>query len=126
MKKAARIIVQGTVQGIFFRQFIKGEAEKLKLTGFIRNLDNGDVELIVEGDGEGIGRMSRICEKGPERSGISNGMGRSATPGPPLRDFKRGGALHAVWAAAPGFQTGWGAPPTTWGGRSTRVRPGSV
>jgi acylphosphatase len=72
MKKAARIIVQGTVQGIFFRQFIKGEADKLGLRGFIRNLDNGDVELIIEGDGEGIGRMSRICEKGPEHAMIKN------------------------------------------------------
>ena len=72
MKKAARIIIQGTVQGIFFRQFIKSEADKLGLSGFVRNLDNGDVEMIVEGDNEGIDRMTRICGKGPEHAMIKN------------------------------------------------------
>ncbi len=70
MKKAARIIIQGTVQGVFFRQFIKGEADKLGLRGFIRNLDDGDVELIVEGDAERIDRMAGICRKGPSHAMI--------------------------------------------------------
>ena len=36
MKKAAKIIVKGTVQGIFFKQFVKEHADNLKLVGFIR------------------------------------------------------------------------------------------
>ena len=68
MKKAARIIIQGTVQGVFFRRFIKEEADKLGLRGFVRNLDSGDVEVIIEGDAEQINKMAGICRKGTEHS----------------------------------------------------------
>jgi acylphosphatase len=72
MKKAARIIIQGTVQGIFYRQFVKESADKLGITGFVRNLDNGDVEIIAEGVGDKIAELGRICNKGPEHSMIKN------------------------------------------------------
>jgi len=70
MKKAAKIIVKGTVQGVFFRQFVKEHADALKLTGFCRNLDNGDVEIIVEGDPDQIKRMAGFAKQGPEHSQI--------------------------------------------------------
>ncbi len=71
MKKAARFFVQGTVQGIFFRQFVKENAEKLGLLGFVRNLtESGNVEIIVEGDGDKIERLSDIVKKGPKHSQI--------------------------------------------------------
>jgi len=70
MKKAGRFIVQGTVQGIFFRQFVKEHASKLGLTGFVRNLTGGDVEIIAEGEPEKIERLSKIVKKGPEHSQI--------------------------------------------------------
>jgi len=72
MKKAARFIVQGTVQGIFFRQFVKGHADDLKLRGFVRNLESGDVEIVVEGDKEAIDRLLGFVKKGPEHSQIRN------------------------------------------------------
>ena len=70
MKKAAKIIVKGTVQGVFYRQFIKEHADEFKLRGFCRNLENNDVEIIVEGDQENVGRFVRSIEKGPEHSQI--------------------------------------------------------
>jgi acylphosphatase len=70
MKRAARFIVQGTVQGIFFRQFVKEHAEKLGIVGFVRNLTNGDVEILAEGEIEKIGRLSKLVKKGPEHSQI--------------------------------------------------------
>lgn len=70
MKKAAKIIVKGTVQGVFFRQFVKGHADDLKLRGFCRNLDSGDVEIIVEGEKEAIERLARFVKEGPEHSQI--------------------------------------------------------
>ena len=72
MKKAARIIVSGTVQGIFFRQFVKEHADKLGLTGFTRNLTAGDVEVIVEGEGDSIERLVGFLKRGPEHSQIRN------------------------------------------------------
>lgn len=83
MKKAAKLIVKGTVQGIFFRQFVKEHADNLKLKGFVRNLTNGDtltdpnnsvrapcVEIIVEGESDAIGRLAGFVRKGPEHAQI--------------------------------------------------------
>jgi acylphosphatase len=72
VKKAAKLIVQGTVQGVFFRQFTKEHADNLKLRGFVRNLDNGDLEIIVEGEQENIERFIPILKKGPEHAQIRN------------------------------------------------------
>ena len=70
MKAGAKMVVQGTVQGIFFRQFVKGHAEDLKLRGFVRNLSNGSVEVIVEGEKDSIARLLEFVKKGPEHSQI--------------------------------------------------------
>ncbi len=73
MKSAARFVVQGTVQGIFFKQFVKGHADDLKLRGFVRGLDSGDSEIIVEGeDKESIGRLLGFVKTGPEHAQIRN------------------------------------------------------
>jgi acylphosphatase len=70
MKKAVRVIIQGIVQGVFFRQFCKENADKLNIGGFVRNLKNGDVELILEGDSSSIEKMIEICRKGSPHSDI--------------------------------------------------------
>jgi acylphosphatase len=70
MKKAAKFVVQGTVQGIFFRQFVKEHADNLKLRGFVRNLENGTVEVIAEGEAESLGRLNEFLKKGPEHAAI--------------------------------------------------------
>jgi len=70
MKKAARFLVKGTVQGIFFRQFVKEHAVDLKLKGFVRNLESGEVEVIAEGEAEGLGRLNEFLKKGPEHAQI--------------------------------------------------------
>jgi len=68
MKKAAKIVVRGTVQGIFFRQFVKEHADDLKLRGFVRNLESGDVEIVVEGEDERIRRLVEFVKKGPKHA----------------------------------------------------------
>jgi acylphosphatase len=72
MKKANKIIIQGTVQGVFFRQFVKDTADKMGLRGFVRNLSDGNVEIVVEGEGETIERFLSIMKKGPEHAQIRN------------------------------------------------------
>jgi acylphosphatase len=72
MKKAGRFVVQGTVQGIFFRQFVKEHADDLKLRGFVRNLDSGEVEVIAEGEAESLGRLNEFLKTGPKHSQIRN------------------------------------------------------
>ncbi len=70
MKKSVRVYLEGTVQGVFFRNFVKEEAEKLDLRGFVRNLEDGRIEIFLEGDGVSVDNMIEICRKGPKHAQI--------------------------------------------------------
>jgi len=70
MKSGAKFVVKGTVQGIFFRQFVKGHADALKLRGFVRNLESGDVEIVVEGEDDAIERLLNKVREGPKHAQI--------------------------------------------------------
>lgn len=72
MKKSVRFVVKGTVQGVFFRNFVVEHAKTLGLRGFVRNLESGDVEIIVEGEMESIEKFAERIKKGPEHSHIRN------------------------------------------------------
>jgi len=70
--KTVRIKISGLVQGVFFRKFIKDEADKLELKGHVRNLENGDVEVIAEGKDENVNEMVLVCKKGAPHSQVKN------------------------------------------------------
>ncbi len=50
MKVRARAVFRGKVQGVFFRANCEMEAERLGLTGYVRNMPSGDVEAVFEGE----------------------------------------------------------------------------
>jgi acylphosphatase len=70
--KTIRIRISGTVQGVFFRKFIKEKADELNVRGFVRNLEDGNVEVIVEGRDERVNEMLEACKKGSPHSEIKN------------------------------------------------------
>lgn len=70
MKKSVRLHIDGIVQGVFFRVFIKENAERHNLKGFTRNLDNGKIEVFIEGDSNDVAKMIELCKKGPKHSKI--------------------------------------------------------
>jgi acylphosphatase len=70
MKKSVRLYITGIVQGVFFRTFIKTNAEKLDVKGFTRNLEDGRIEVFLEGDSDKVNKMMELCEKGPKHSQI--------------------------------------------------------
>jgi acylphosphatase len=72
MKKSVRVYVNGTVQGVFFRNFVKEEAEKKDIRGFVRNLEDGRVEIFLEGDNVQVDELIEICRKGPKHAQIRN------------------------------------------------------
>jgi len=72
MKRAVKLTISGIVQGIFFRQFCKENADKLGLKGFVRNLKNSDVEIVLEGSGDSTEKMIEICRQGPPHAQIKN------------------------------------------------------
>jgi len=61
----ARITVSGRVQGVFFRASTVEQAAALGLAGEVRNMMNGDVEILTEGDKEKIEKLIAWCRVGP-------------------------------------------------------------
>ncbi len=72
MKKSVRLYITGTVQGVFFRAFVKENAERQNVKGFIRNLEDGRIEIFLEGDANSVNKMIELCQKGPKHSQIRN------------------------------------------------------
>ncbi len=90
VKKAVRLYIKGTVQGIFFRQFIKDNAERNNVRGFARNLEDGRVEVFIEGNQEDVEKMIELCRKGPKHSQIDNVEIKEEK----FQDFKEFKILH--------------------------------
>jgi|TARA_Y100000310_G_scaffold344480_1_gene457477 acylphosphatase len=70
MKKSIRLYITGLVQGMFFRAFIKENAERLNVKGFCRNLEDGRVEVFLEGDSGEVNKMMELCKQGPKHSQV--------------------------------------------------------
>ncbi len=64
MKRRARIFIQGRVQGVFFRQSAKIKARKIGVFGWIKNLPDGRIEAVFEGDKEKVEKMIEWSKKG--------------------------------------------------------------
>ena len=62
---AARFIVRGKVQGVWFRASTRAQAERLGLRGHARNLADGSVEVIAAGDADAIDALERWLHVGP-------------------------------------------------------------
>ncbi len=70
MKKSVRLYIDGTVQDVFFRAFVKENAERHNVKGFVRNLESGKVEVFLEGDVNDVDKMVELCKQGPKHSQI--------------------------------------------------------
>ena len=61
----ARVLVEGRVQGVFFRASCADEARRLGLAGWVRNVGDGRVEAVFEGAEQAVGSMIEWCSHGP-------------------------------------------------------------
>jgi acylphosphatase len=61
----ARVTIRGRVQGVFFRAETRDRARSLDLAGWVRNVPDGTVEAVFEGDRDRIGSMLAWCRHGP-------------------------------------------------------------
>jgi len=66
------IRVFGDVQGVFFRSGTQSEAQKLGLKGWVRNVDDGSVEIMAEGERPQLGLFLEWCSRGPEGASVSD------------------------------------------------------
>jgi acylphosphatase len=70
MKVARRFVISGHVQGVGFRWFTQDTARREGVAGWVRNLADGRVEAIVEGDEESVTRVERAIRTGPRGARI--------------------------------------------------------
>ena len=66
--KRIHIFVTGRVQGVFFRQSTRVMAIKNNVNGWVRNLDDGRVEIVAEGEESNINALADWCKTGPANS----------------------------------------------------------
>ena len=87
-KFALRVIVYGHVQGVFFRSFVTGRAEGLALTGYVRNLPEGAVEVRAEGERDKLEELIGYLKVGPPAAKV--------------------GKVATCWSGYSGSYTGFG------------------
>ena len=72
MKVRAHFIVSGRVQGIFFRSETKHKAKKHGVEGWVRNLRDGGVEAVFEGEEKTVKDLIAFCKRGPPRARVTD------------------------------------------------------
>ncbi len=66
------VYISGKVQGVSFRDATHDEAESLGLSGWVRNLQDGRVEAVFEGDTDSVRQMIDWCESGPSSADVED------------------------------------------------------
>lgn len=90
--KRLRAVAQGRVQGVGFRYYVQDNARHLQLVGTVRNLRNGDVEVVAEGEEGALEALLVMIKRGPRSGYIDN--------------------VIAVWLPATGEFTSFNIAPT--------------
>lgn len=70
MEARARILITGLVQGVFFRREMTDLATRLEISGWVRNLPNGKVEALAEGEKRLLDELIRFCHVGPPGAAV--------------------------------------------------------
>lgn len=71
-KVRVRVIVEGRVQGVFFRHHTQEVAFRLDLKGWVKNRRDGSVEALFEGDKKKVDQIIQWCRRGPPEARVMN------------------------------------------------------
>lgn len=63
--------IRGTVHGVGFRWSVQGVAERLGITGYVRNTDDGHVEVVAEGPTDALETLRAFCYRGPDGATVT-------------------------------------------------------
>ena len=66
----SHLLIKGKVQGVFYRATAKQMANELRLTGWIKNTKEGDVEVTVSGNNQQLEKFVNWCKKGPDKAAV--------------------------------------------------------
>jgi len=64
--------ISGRVQGVFFRVYTRDEARRLGLKGWVRNLPDGRVEVLAQGDSGQLRALESFCRQGPPNARVQD------------------------------------------------------
>jgi acylphosphatase len=90
--QARRFIIRGRVQGVGFRWFVEREAQMIGISGWVRNNDDGTVEVLAIGTPEQLAELRRSLEEGPRAARVDGVEEREAQPVAGLNSFQVRGA----------------------------------
>lgn len=88
-------LVQGRVQGVGFRWFVQREASELGLRGWVRNTEDGDVELVAAGEAADLSELRASLKRGPRGSRVDRVIEHNLaeSEGRDLESFR----IEAAW-----------------------------
>lgn len=69
-RRAVRVLVRGRVQGVGFRWFVARTARDLAVTGWVRNAEDGTVEVAAEGASEQVEKLIAALRRGPSQAAV--------------------------------------------------------
>jgi acylphosphatase len=67
---AKRLVISGRVQGVGFRAWVAQNAERLGVSGWVRNRTDGTVEALIAGDTAAVEELARLCRRGPRLADV--------------------------------------------------------
>jgi acylphosphatase len=70
-KKTLRLVIYGRVQGVFFRDSMRREAQHLAVAGWVRNRSDGTVEATVHGEPTAVDAIVRWAHRGPQHAQVT-------------------------------------------------------
>ncbi len=76
-----RVVIAGHVQGVWFRESCRRQAEALSVRGWVRNRDDGTVEAVFEGARADVEAMIAWCQVGPPHALVTSVVSTAETPG---------------------------------------------
>jgi acylphosphatase len=90
--KATHLTIKGSVQGVGFRDWLSGEAQRLGLAGWVRNVGHDRVEALIAGETSAVEECLRLCRRGPQLASVESITDRIAEP-PAEAGFHKLGSL---------------------------------
>ena len=87
-KTEVKVTISGRVQGVFYRASTRDKADELGVTGYVKNLANGDVEAVFRADPETVEQMIQWCYKGSPASAVQSVITQKSEPPEAFHSFE--------------------------------------
>jgi acylphosphatase len=69
--RAKRLVIEGRVQGVGYRDWLVAKAQRLGVAGWVRNLPDGTVEALIYGELDSVEELARACRRGPRMASVT-------------------------------------------------------